>query len=320
MFDVVAIGEVLIDFTMCGTNEVGYPVLSAFPGGAPANLLTTISSFGGKTALISKVGTDLFGNMLIETLQNKGVCTKYIIKDDNVFTTMAFVTIDENGERSFSFARKPGSDTCLTLDEVDKEVIKQTKILCFGITPLTTEPAKTAVSQAVLLAKSLGKTIYFDPNYREYIWKNPEDARNQMLFGFEQADIVKISEEEVDFALGCSIDEACNTLLETYNVKMVFITLGKKGCLYCNQETKDFVPAIKEIKPIDTTGAGDIFGGSIIWEIIKNGEVELKLNPKQLKDSVNFACCSASLSTMKLGGITSIPSYKEVIEYLEINL
>ena len=212
--DVVAFGEVLVDLAQKEINESGYPTLVANPGGAPANFLATISKFGLKTAMIAKVGNDAFGKALINTLKENRINTKNIIVDDNFFTTLAFVTFNDKGDRSFSFARKPGADTQISFNEIDLSLIDKTKVFHFGTLSLTNEPAKTSTKKLVKYAKEKGKIISFDPNLRKPLWNNLEDARSAMNYGLKNADIVKISDDEAKFLLNVKTKEAKKNYFE----------------------------------------------------------------------------------------------------------
>ncbi|MDO4741456.1 MAG: carbohydrate kinase, partial [Eubacteriales bacterium] len=234
MFDVTAMGELLIDFACREVDAAGYPTMKANPGGAPGNLLAALNCYGCKTAFLGKVGSDAFGHMLVETMKKAGIETKGIVMDDSVFTTLAFVTFDETGNRSFSFARKPGADTQLRFEELDLSLIDSCRDFHFGTLSLTGEPARSATQQAVAYAKEKGKIISFDPNLRKPLWDDLEEARRQILWGLEQADIVKISDEEVEFLWGISPEEGAKKLHEEFGVTLAFVTLGPKGCYYSN--------------------------------------------------------------------------------------
>jgi len=319
MYDVVALGELLIDFAPVGTDENGYPTLAAKAGGAPPNFLAALAKYGAKTAHMSKVGTDAFGRMLVQTLKDIGVDTSGVIEDDSVFTTLAFVTLDSTGDRSFSFARKPGADTCLRFDELDLSLIDNTRIFHHGTLSLTNEPVKEATKKAVKYAKDAGKIITFDPNLRESLWDSLEDAKNQILWGLEHADIVKISDEEVDFLWNCNEQEGADKLLSDFGIKLAMVTGGSKGALLKNKTASAFA-ACPQVKPVDTTGAGDIFGGSAVSRILKLNKPPEKLTQEELKDIVRFAVTAASLSTMKLGGIPSVPDESEVHAILALSI
>ncbi len=313
MMDVVALGELLIDFTMVSADAEGYPTMAAHPGGAVANFLAAVSKFGGKTALIGKVGNDAFGNLLLGTLNEAGIGTSGMVVDDSVFTTLAFVTLDATGDRSFSFARKPGADTQLKAEEVDLGLIEQAKVLHFGTLSLTDEPAKTATQKAVAYAKEKGKLLTFDPNLRKPLWHSLEDAKEQMLWGLKQADVVKISDEEVEFLFGLGVEEGARYILDTFDMKLVFVTCGADGCYFCNRIASGHVPGLSGIKVVDTTGAGDIFGGSAVWKLLQAGKSPDTLTEEELRDVVGFACKAAGLSTTKPGGISSVPRLEDVM-------
>ena len=313
--DVVAIGELLIDFTCANTDAQGYPTMVAHPGGAPANFLAALAKCGAKTALLGKVGKDAFGHLLVQTLDRAGIETNGIVMAEDVFTTLAFVTLDESGDRQFSFARKPGADTCITYEELDLHLIDEAKVFHFGTLSLTDEPARTATQKAVAYAKGKGKLLTFDPNLRKPLWKNLEDAKSQMLWGLQQADVVKISDEEVEFLFGLGVEEGAQHILNTFGVKLVFVTCGAEGCYYRNSVASGHVPSLTGIKVVDTTGAGDIFGGSAVWKLLQYQKAPETLCGEELQDIVSFACTAAGLSTTKPGGISSIPEFDEIINY-----
>ena len=314
MLDVVALGELLIDFTCVNTDSDGYPTMAAHPGGAPANFLAALRKFGAKTALLGKVGTDAFGKMLTATLEKAGIETRGLVAADDVFTTLAFVTLDETGNREFSFSRKPGADTCITFEELDLSLIDEAKVFHFGTLSLTDEPARSATYKAVDYAKSKGKLITYDPNLRKPLWKDLEEAKKQLLWGLSKADVVKISDEEVAFLFGLGAEEGAAYILEHFDVKLVFVTCGAEGCFFRNAAASGMVPSLKDIRVIDTTGAGDIFGGSAVWKLLQCKAAPEALTEDELRDVVRFACTSAGLSTTRSGGISSVPEYQQVIE------
>lgn len=312
-YDAVAVGELLIDFACKSVDTDGYPTMSAQPGGAPANYLAALQKFGAQTAMIGKVGNDAFGKMLLGTLNRAGIDTTGISVSEDVFTTLAFVTFDEHNDREFSFSRKPGSDTCLTWEEVPTELLDNTRVLHFGTLSLTNEPARSATRQAVFYAREHGTLVSFDPNLRKPLWNNLEDAKAEMLWGLEQADVVKISDEEVEFLFpGKSFEEAAQLIREEYGVKLVYLTKGRDGCLVCNEKACVSVPGMTGLKVLDTTGAGDIFGGSAMWKFLQLGKAPEDLEAEELKAIGQFACTSAGLSTTKAGGIYSVPALEEI--------
>ena len=316
MIDVVALGELLIDFACLNTDSEGYPTMAAHPGGAPANFLAALTKFGAKTALIGKVGTDAFGKLLTRTLEQAGISTRGLIATDDVFTTLAFVTFDDQGDRAFSFSRKPGADTCLGFEDVDLGLIGEAKVFHFGTLSLTDEPARTATRKCVAYAKEQGKLITYDPNLRKPLWKDLEVARQQLIWGLTQADVVKISDEEVEFLFGLGVKEGAQYILDNFGVKLVFVTCGADGCWFQNRSCQGHVPSLSGIRVMDTTGAGDIFGGSAVWKLLQLGKAPEDLNERELREVVSFACTSAGLSTTRPGGISSVPEYAEVMANL----
>ena len=314
MIDVVALGELLIDFTCTALDTDGYPTMAAHPGGAPANFLAALSKFGAGTALLGKVGTDTFGKLLTGTLQKAGIETRGLVASDDVFTTLAFVTLDEHGDREFAFSRKPGADTCITFSELDLSLIDEAKVFHFGTLSLTDEPARSATYEAVAYAKSKNKLITYDPNLRKPLWKDLTDAKEQLLWGLGQADVVKISDEEVEFLFGLGVEDGAKHILNTLGVKLVFVTCGAEGCFFMNRQAQGHVPSLRNISVVDTTGAGDIFGGSAVWKLLQTGKAPDSLTEAELRDVVRFACTSAGLSTTKAGGISSVPEYAEILE------
>ena len=307
MLDVVALGELLIDFAPVSTDAAGYPALQAQPGGAPGNFLAALQTYGCKTAMIGKVGADTFGQLLVRTVAEKDIETRGIVADPAVFTTLAFVTLDATGNREFSFARKPGADTCLRAEEVDRALIDEANVFHFGTLSLTNEPARTATQQAVAYAKEKGKRISFDPNLRKPLWQSEADAKAQIEWGLRQADIVKISDEEIDFLWGLAPEAGARKLLDEYGVQLVYATLGPKGCFVANGKGSATVESPAGIHVVDTTGAGDIFGGSAMSQLLKLGKAPADLTAEELRAVTRFACCAASLSTQTHGGITSVP-------------
>ena len=311
MYDVIAIGELLIDFTLDRVQEDGYPVMAAHPGGAPANFLAALAKYGKKTAMLAKVGNDALGRQLRATVEQVGIDNRGVVIADDAFTTLAFVTRDANGEREFSFARKPGADMLLREAEIDFSMIDAAKVVHFGTVCMTDEPARSTHCRVVEYARKAGKLVTFDPNLREPLWASLEDAKEQMLWGCGHADVVKISDNEVEFLFGTSVEEGAKILLERYGVKLVFVTLGKDGCYFANGSGSGRVPGLTGIHVIDTTGAGDIFGGSAVSGLLETGKAPEDLSVEEMAAIAGFACAAASLSTTKLGGIFSVPERAE---------
>lgn len=312
MYDVVALGELLIDFASQSVDAAGYPTLAANPGGAPGNFLAALNTYGKKTAFLGKVGNDTFGHLLLKTLNGAGIETKGIVVDDSVFTTLAFVTFDESGDRSFSFARKPGADTQLTWEEIDKSLINEAKVFHFGTLSLTDEPVRSATQKAVAYAKEQGKLITCDPNLRKPLWSSEDAAREQMLWSLRHADVVKISDNEVEFLWNCTPEEGADKLLKEFGVSLAMVTLGPDGCLLKTKNAA-FRAACPKVHPIDTTGAGDIFGGSAVARLLELEKSIPELTEEDLAYIGRFAAATASLSTEKSGGIPSIPTKDAVL-------
>ena len=313
MIEVVALGEVLIDFASRGADERGYPLMQALPGGAPANFLAALAKYGRSAALLGKVGDDTFGHLLADTVKNAGIETRGLVIDPTVFTTLAFVTFDETGDRSFAFARKPGADTCLRWEEVDTSLIDEARVFHFGTLSLTDEPARTTTQRCVAYAKKQGKLITCDPNLRKPLWSGEDAAREQLLWSLHQADVVKISDDEVDFLWSCSPEEGADRLLNDFGVSLAMVTLGPKGCLLKTKLARCRVTAPK-VSPVDTTGAGDIFGGSAVCRLLELNKPIARLTAEDLRDIGAFASTAASLSTERAGGIPSIPGRSAVLK------
>ena len=316
MTDVVALGELLIDFAAKATDAAGYPTMAANPGGAPGNFLAALNAFGRRTAFLGKVGQDAFGRLLLNTLAQAGIETKGIVVDDSVFTTLAFVTFDAQGDRSFSFARKPGADTQLRWEEIDTALIDDARVFHFGTLSLTDEPARTATQKAIAYAKGRGKLISCDPNLRLPLWPSEDAAKAQILWSLRQADVVKISDNEVEFLWGCTPEEGADRLLAECGVSLAMVTLGPEGCLL---KTRNAVCRVRcpKVHPIDTTGAGDIFGGSAMARLLELEKPIQALTAEDLAYIGSFAAAAASLSTEHSGGIPSIPEKDTVLRSMQ---
>lgn len=313
-YDIVSLGEMLVDFTPCGASESGKTLLEPNAGGAPCNVLAMASRMGKRTAFIGKVGADAFGDMLIESARRAGIFTGGVIKDESVFTTLAFVSLNDEGDRSFSFARKPGADTCLSEDELSQELIGNTKIFHFGTLSMTDEPARSATKKAVALARAGGAIISFDPNYRPLLWKSEDDAKAAMEWGFENADVLKISDDEIVLSTGESdLEAALSALAERHeNLRLIFLTCGKDGSFYKfgNIEGRCASPSVNTI---DTTGAGDTFMGACLSFIADKGFAFTK---DELYSAVRFASAAAAIVTTRKGAIGSMPERDEVLSLL----
>ena len=313
--DILTIGEVLIDLTQTGKDARGIPQFAANPGGAPANLAVAAARLGAQTAFIGKVGADAFGRYLKEVLAENKVDVSGMAVDADHPTTMAVVSVDATGERDFSFYRSANADVMLCKEDISEEALKAAKIVHFGSVSLTADPSRTATLDAAARAKKLGATITYDPNYRAPLWKTEQEAREQILWGLSQADIVKISDEETQFLWDCSPEEGAERVL-ALGAKLVMVTLGPKGCLLKNKQA-DFSCGCPKVHPIDTTGAGDIFGGSAVSRFLELGKAPEALTRDDLAYMARYAAAAASLSTEASGAIPSIPKKEAVLQKMQ---
>jgi len=317
VFDVTALGELLMDMTPYGISKQGNNLLEANPGGAPCNVLSMVSKLGGKTAFIGKVGKDQFGHMLEETLAAQNINTEGLIKDPEYLTTLAFVHLDSRGERSFSFYRKPGADMMLEKQEINQDLIKQARIFHFGTLSMTNEPVLSATMFAIDLAMENGCMISFDPNIRPLLWDSLENAKMQMEYGFSKCHILKISEEEIQLATGISDShKAAQDLRNSFpNIKLIFVTAGEKGSTFYYNNIKRKVAPFLHDKTIDTTGAGDAFMGSCLYELAKSGLDSL--DEEKLYEITRFANAAASLVITKKGALKVMPHRQAVEAFIQ---
>jgi fructokinase len=314
-FDVAALGELLIDFTQNGVSSQGNPLFEANPGGAPCNVLAMLTKLGKKTAFIGKVGKDQFGHTLKTTLEAVGIHSEGLIFDDEVPTTLAFVHTFADGDRDFSFYRKPGADMMLTEFEVNEDLIKRSKAFHFGTLSLTDEIVRKATKKAVRIAKENNLLITFDPNLRPPLWKSLEEAKEQIHFGLAQCDVVKLSEEELEFVTDIKdISEAVSYLRSQYTIPLILITMGAGGSIAFYKNLKVESPAFLQHHTIETTGAGDTFFGSILNFVLEYG-IE-NLSETNLAEMLTFANAAASLITTKKGALRVMPEKQEVLDFL----
>lgn len=314
-YDVVALGELLIDFAMSGQSEQGNNLFEACPGGAPCNVLAMLTNLGKKTAFIGKVGNDQFGKLLKETIEDVGIESKGLLMDEQVHTTLAFVHTFPDGDRDFSFYRQPGADMMLTEDEVDYSLIKDTKIFHLGTLSMTDEPVRSATEKALEVAKEAGCLISFDPNLRPPLWSSMELAKEMMEYGFGYCDILKISDNEIQFVSGKEdYDEGIRYLQEKYNIPLILLTLGKDGSRAYYKDMRVERAGYK-VNAIETTGAGDTFCGSSLSGILDRSFDNLTEN--DLGEILNFANAAAALITTKKGAIRSMPEKKDVEELMK---
>lgn len=310
-YDVTALGELLIDFTENGNSEQGNPLMEANPGGAPCNMLSMIQKLGGTTAFIGKVGKDMFGRQLRQAVESVGIDTRNLMEDEEVHTTLAFVHTFPDGDRDFSFYRNPGADMMLTKEEIQEDLIRNSKAFHFGTLSSTHEGVREATRYAIDVAKEAGCLISFDPNLRPPLWNTLEDARKEIEYGLSKADILKISDNEVEFLCGTSdYDEGAKMLIEKYNIPFVCVTLGKDGSRAYYKGMRVEVSGFVQENTIETTGAGDTFCGCMLNYILQHGLEDL--TEENLKELLTFANAAASLITTRKGALAVMPSKEEV--------
>jgi fructokinase len=307
MYDVTALGELLIDFIPNGKNDQGITLFSQNPGGAPANVLAMINRLGGRTAFIGKVGMDDFGRFLARTLQDAGIDITGLITDTSALTTLAFVHLNERGDRSFSFYRKDGADLMLHPEELNLSLIDNAKMFHFGSVSLTGEPCRSAVHAATRYAKEHGKIISYDPNYRSLLWESEEKAKKEMSALLPLTNILKVSEEEMTLLTGETVFEKAAARLAEYGPSIVLVSLGANGAFYFCEDGFGTLPTY-DVATIDTTGAGDAFLGAALFRLRNKTAVELtKITHDELADIVDFANAAGSLATTKRGAIPAMP-------------
>ncbi len=314
-FDVVALGELLIDFTENGLSDQGNPILEANPGGAPCNVLSMLQNLGKKTAFIGKVGDDAFGKKLIQVVKEQGINTDNLIVDKEVGTTLAFVHTAKDGDRSFSFYRNPGADMMLRWNEVEQSKLSDTEIFNFGTLSMTDEYIADVTMNAVKKAKESGAVISFDPNLRPPLWKDMEDARQRMWYGISQCDILKISDDEIAFLSGTEdIDSGIECIMQKSQPKLICATMGKNGSkAYYNGESVFSQPFLRN-DTIETTGAGDTFMACVLNAVLENGLEQLSHD--KLADMLRFANAASSIITTRKGALKVMPAKEEIMQVI----
>lgn len=313
MFDITTVGEILIDLTQTGISDKGIPIYTANPGGAPANVAVAASKLGAKTAFIGKVGNDSFGRFLCDTLQKYNVSTDGVITDKSANTTLAVVSVNENGERSFAFYRKNSADTLLSENEIIDLQLRNTHILHFGSVSLTAEPSRTATISAVKRAKSFGALISYDPNYRESLWSSLDEAVEQMKKPLDLVDILKVSDEELPLISGkTDVEDGAKYLCDKYNIKLVLVTLGAKGAYYRFKDCAGIVDGVS-VTVADTNGAGDTFFGAFLSRMVYMEKYNPSdLTEDEIKDMLAFSNNAAAITTSRSGAIPAMPTIGEI--------
>lgn len=315
-YDITTFGEILIDFTDQGAGENGQKLFAQNPGGAPANVAVAARRLGARTAFMGKVGMDMHGQFLKKVLEEEQVETKGMILDEKYFTTLAFVSISESGERTFSFSRKPGADTQITKEELAEELLAGTKIFHVGSLSLTDEPARETTFYAVKTAKEHGSMISYDPNYRASLWKDEETAKEHMRSLVPYADIMKISDEETALLTDIAEVEAAAAKLCSQGVKVAAVTLGSEGTYVCCKDGGVRVPGFPS-KVADTNGAGDSFWGGFLYKVSTGGKSLDELTLEDLQEYARFGNAVASLCVQKKGAIPAMPQLAQVEEQLK---
>ena len=316
LFDVVALGELLIDFTQNGRSEQGNLLFEANPGGAPANVLAMLRKLGKRCAFIGKVGSDGFGDMLAETLEEAGIDARGLKRDESIHTTLAVVHTFPNGDRDFSFYRNPGADIMLSEADLDMELLENCRVFHFGTLSLTDEPCISATKKAYEAAKAAGALISFDPNLRPPLWKNEADSRAAIEWGLSRCDFLKIADNELLFMTGeTDFDKGAAILRERFpNIRLLNVTAGADGSYSYYEDKRVFMPACKLGGVIETTGAGDTFCASVINFVLEHGMDGL--TEAELEEMLLFANTAAYLVTTKKGAIRSMPEKEQVLKII----
>ena len=314
MADVTALGELLIDFTENGLSRQGNPIFEANPGGAPCNVLAMLTKLGNKTAFIGKVGNDYLGNLLKDKVTGIGINTDHLFLDDKIHTTLAFVHTAEDGDRDFSFYRNPGADMMLCADEVDESVIAESKIFHFGTLSMTHEGVREATKKALDAAKKNHVLISFDPNLREPLWESLDDAKEQVAYGMGMCDILKISDNEIEWYTGeTDYSKGVAKIRESFDIPLILVSMGKDGSRAYYKDEMIEIPAFIQPDTIETTGAGDTFDACVLDYILKHG---MELSRAQIAEMLTFANAAAALITTKKGALCVMPSREEVLKLL----
>lgn len=311
-YDVTALGELLIDFTENGKSAQGNPLFEANPGGAPCNVLAMLSKLGHKTAFIGKVGDDFFGTQLKNAIEEVGICSDYLYRSKDVHTTLALVHTLKDGDRDFSFYRNPGADMMLTEDEIFEELIQNSKIFHFGTLSMTHDGVRKATQKAIGIAKEAGVLISFDPNLRPPLWESLDIAKEQILYGLGYCDILKISDNEIQWLTGKEdYTDGVNWIKERFpEITLILVSMGKEGSRAYYNDLIVEVPALIQKNTIETTGAGDTFCGCVLHDICQYGLTERTAD--SLKQMLAFANAAASLITTKKGALRVMPQKTEV--------
>lgn len=316
-YDVVALGELLIDFTESGISGQGNPVLEANPGGAPCNVLAMLSRLSHKAAFIGKVGKDMFGDQLENALSEAGIDTTGLKRDEAVRTTLAFVKTAPDGDREFSFYRNPGADMMLNEADVEdcRQLLEQTVIFHYGTLSMTDEECRRATRKAIAIAEQAGALLSFDPNLREPLWDSLDTAREQILYGLSHCRILKISDNEIEWLTGeTDYQKGIVWIRERFDIPLILVSLGKEGSLAYSNGKSVFVKAFYQEHTIETTGAGDTFCACVLHFVLENGLRDYTVD--EMKSMLQFANAGASIITTRKGALRVMPAKEEIMELL----
>ena len=316
MYDITALGEILIDFTMQGRNAQGQRVFAQNAGGAPANVAAAMAKLGANTAFIGKAGNDMHGQFLKETLNKVGIDSSGLTLSNEYFTTLAFVDINDNGEREFSFARNHGADKMLEIGDIPTELIANSRILHIGSISLTDDPCRSATMFAVESAKKSGCIISYDPNYRASLWKSEDSAKKQMREMIGSVDVMKISDEETALLTDNENHERAAEHLIAKGVKIAVVTLGKTGAYVRTQNGGEVVKGFKN-KALDATGAGDAFWGGFLYCLARSGKSPTEVSLTEAVRFTDFGNAVASVCVENYGAIPAMPSMEQVQDKLK---
>ncbi|KAL1808066.1 hypothetical protein ACET3Z_025056 [Daucus carota] len=315
---IVSFGEMLIDFvpTVGAVSLAEAPGFLNAPGGAPANVAIAVSRLNGNAAFVGKLGDDEFGHMLAGILKQNGVSVDGVRFDEGARTALAFVTLRADGEREFMFYRNPSADMLLTADELDLKLIRSAKVFHYGSISLIVEPCRSAHLKAMEVAKEAGALLSYDPNLRLPLWPSAEEAREKIMSIWDKADVIKVSDNELEFLTGKEVSDEAALSLWHPNLKLLLVTLGEKGCSYYAKSFHGHVRGF-HVKAVDTTGAGDSFIGALLSKLVKDDSI--LTNEAKLKEAVRFACACGAITTTKKGAIPALPTNSEVHELMSSN-
>ena len=315
-YDVIALGELLIDFTQNGLSEQGNGLFEANPGGAPCNVLSMLNNLGKKTSFIGKVGNDQFGKTLKKALEELGIGTENLLMDNEVHTTLALVHTFADGDRDFSFYRNPGADMMLTVDELNLDLVRDTRIFHFGTLSMTHDGIRATTKKAVETAKEAGALISFDPNLREPLWDSLDNAKEQVRWGLGKCDVLKISDNEIQWLTGEEdFTAGVKKIREELPIPLILVSMGRDGSrAYYGDHYVEVAPFLQE-NTIETTGAGDTFCACVLNYVLEH-DLEA-LTDEQLKEMLTFANAAASIITTRKGALRVMPTREEVLDFLK---